>query len=116
MTPGAAAALMDARMRGDCGAANAAPEQRSLGCDRLRLFALARTACFFLISGEELGERFSDAVGDIRRRHRLNETQRFGEPASILKQALGFLGHLRLLEMVDQLRSALAPRLSDGFE
>ena len=46
----------------------------------------------------------------------IGRAQWFRQPARVLKQALGFLGHLGLLEMVNQLRGALALRLADGFE
>src|ERR1700730_2254151 len=46
----------------------------------------------------------------------LGEPQWLGEPASIREQALGFLGHLALLEMVDELGSGLALGLTNRFE
>ena len=58
----------------------------------------------------------SAAIGDVRRRRHFGEPQRLGQPTGALEQALGLLGHLALLEMVDELRGALALRLANGFE
>ena len=100
-----------------CGAASAAPQRLII---RLRpvcgSLGVTRTARFLLVTGEEVGQRLCFAIGGVRRRSHVGETQRLGEPAGVLEQALGLLGHLGLLEMVDQLRGGLSLGLTDRFE
>jgi len=46
----------------------------------------------------------------------LRGTQRLGHPAGTGEKPLGLLGHLRLLEMVDELRRRLAFGFAHGFQ
>jgi hypothetical protein len=47
---------------------------------------------------------------------RCQEPQRLGQPAGAGQQPLGLLGHVALLQMVDELRGLLALGLAHGFE
>ena len=108
MKPGAMAGLRVRCLVEESGTAGAAPLVESFGGDDVRLFVLAGLVRFILVLGEEFGERLAGAIGDVRRRSGVGETQRLWEPAGAVEQSLGFLGHLGLLEMVDELGFFLA--------
>src|SRR5712672_848821 len=82
------------------------------GSDGLCRLDLADLASLPLVVGEELRQCFFD----VRRRLHFGEPQRLGEPTGVLEQALGLLGHLALLEVVDELQGTLALRLTNRFE
>ena len=75
------------------------------GSDRLCRLDTANFARLPLVVGEELrGDATSASRGGS------------GKPTGVLEQTLGLLGHLAFLEVVDELRSALALGLTNRFE
>src|SRR3546814_5235337 len=71
----------------------------------------------FLIVCQESRQRlgFGPRIGlDIRLDDR--QAQRFRQPARAIKKPFGFLGHVALLEMIDELRRLLALGLAHRFE
>lgn len=68
-----------------------------------------------LVVGKELGQR-SDFTILLLRRRNVDETQRLRQPAGIIEKTLGLLGHIGLLQMVDQLRGRLTLCFPNRFE
>ena len=69
-----------------------------------------------LVIGEEFGQRARFTLLLRRRRRDVDEAQRLRQPAGTIEKALGLLGHIGLLQMVDQLRRRLAFRFSNGLQ
>jgi hypothetical protein len=85
-------------------------------CDGLRVLTFVGIGRFLLVAEEEFGKRLGWRVETIGRRRDRRQAQRLGELAGTLEQALGFLRHLRLLEMVDKLSRGFAPCLANRIE
>src|SRR6266849_4239314 len=73
-------------------------------------------AFLVLVISEKFGQRSSFAILLCRRRRDVGETHRLRQPAGTIEKALGLLGHVSLLQMVDQLRRRLAFRFSNGLK
>src|SRR5690242_7563133 len=69
-----------------------------------------------LLIGEEFGQRARFTLLLRRCRRDIDEAERLRQPAGTVEKAFSFLGHIGLLQMVDQLRRRIAYRFSDGFQ
>ena len=68
-----------------------------------------------LVVGEKFRQRPGFTVLLLRRRN-VDETERLRQPADTVEKTFGLLRHIRLLQMVDQLRRLLAFRFPNRFE
>ncbi|SDG68862.1 hypothetical protein SAMN05216338_100288 [Bradyrhizobium sp. Rc2d] len=80
----------------------------------LRIFVAA--VCGILLMGEEFWQRTRFALLIHWRRIGIDETQRLRQPARAIQKALSLLGHVSLLQMVDQLGRGLAFGLPHGLQ
>ncbi len=90
-----------------------------LGGDHDWRVGLVFAGCVFTV-GEKGGQCFLFAavgvgIADVGSR-RFGRPERLGQPAGAVEQPFGLLRHVRLLQMVDELRRLLAVRLAHRFE
>ncbi len=69
-----------------------------------------------LVICKKFGQQSSFAILLCRRRRDVDETHRLRQPAGTIEKALGLLGHVSLLQMVDQLRRRIAFGFSNGLQ
>src|SRR5579859_1545389 len=69
-----------------------------------------------LVVGEEFGQRARFTLLLRRRRREIDEAERLRQPAGAIEETLGLLGHVGLLQMVDQLRRGLAFGLPNSLK
>lgn len=89
----------------------APPCMRSFRSDEVLPVFVFFSRCFLVVTvtGEEVGQSLDLAIGvGGRITIEIDQAQRFGQPAGIGQQALGFLGHVTLFQMVDKLRRPFA--------
>ena len=73
-------------------------------------------AVSILVVGEKFRQRPGFTFLLRRRRRNVDETERLRQPADTVEKTFGLLRHIRLLQMVDQLRRRLAFRFPNRFE
>jgi len=101
-------ALAEATPNGEHGGETLRTSERNPGGRRSDIPLLA--------IGEEFGQRARFTLLLRRRWRDIEQTERFRQPAGAVEKAFSFLGHIGLLQMVDQLRGRLAFCFPNRFE
>ena len=99
------------------GARRPEPSRERTSFGGIELWPIVVAAAFLvLVISEKFGQWSGFAILLCRRRRDIGETHRLRQPAGTIEKALGLLGHVCLLQMIDQLRRRLALHFPNGLQ